>query len=127
MENLKNFPGEHDCYCALQRGDMGGKKNSGKDADHTPWQGYSRRGGSALFVQGFVQVRTNTVGSFLQGCSGQVGVALGDLAVGMPQDLLDFVERPAGVDEHGGKIMADLTLQCAGDSMNAQGSAHQAV
>ena len=39
LENLKKFPGDYDCCCALQRGSRGAKKNGGEDADHTPLQG----------------------------------------------------------------------------------------
>ena len=78
-----------------------GKKIKGSYARTDPLQVRSGIVISALFPwlpQYLVQVVTGTVGSVLQGRSRQVGIALGDLAVGMPQDLLDFVERPARVD-----------------------------
>ena len=71
----------------------GGKKKSGEGADHTHCR-YSRPGESALIFQRPGQVITCTVGSILQGLGRQVGIALSDLAVGVPQYLLDFVERP---------------------------------
>ena len=40
-----------------------------------------------------------TVGGFLQRPGGQVGIPLGHRRVGVSQDLLHLIERPAAVDQ----------------------------